>query len=120
VSAKKNDPIVRVAPLGELRAWLVYEHELDQLASGSPASLLLNFGLALLSIFASFLATLLTASFTTTSAFVVFVCICIISFISGVVCLAIWYSMHVSTSKLIDQIKNRMPPPEGQPIDLPT
>lgn len=41
-------PVVRVAPLGELNAYTVYEHELDTLAKGSPGSHLLGIGYALI------------------------------------------------------------------------
>ncbi len=37
------DPVIREAPLGELKVYRVYEHQLDELAQGSPVSLLLNF-----------------------------------------------------------------------------
>ncbi len=33
---------VRVAPLGELTAYTVHEHELDIIAAGSPATLAFN------------------------------------------------------------------------------
>jgi hypothetical protein len=41
-------PVIRVAPLGELNAYTVYEHELELLARGSPGGIFLNFALALL------------------------------------------------------------------------
>jgi hypothetical protein len=41
-------PVVRVAPLGELNAYAVYEHELDTLAKGSPSSHLLGISYALI------------------------------------------------------------------------
>lgn len=41
-------PVIRHAPLGELKVYTIYEHELDSLAQGSPTSLLLNFALLLL------------------------------------------------------------------------
>jgi len=57
---KPAGPVIRYAPLGELRVYAVYEHELEILAHGSPASLYLNFALALLSVFATSLVALVT------------------------------------------------------------
>jgi len=37
--------VVRLAQPVELNAYVVFEHQLDLLAQGSPASLLLNFAL---------------------------------------------------------------------------
>jgi hypothetical protein len=33
---KPAGPVIRYAPLGELRVYAVYEHELETLAHGSP------------------------------------------------------------------------------------
>jgi len=41
-------PIVRVAPLGLLNAYPVYEYELDLLVAGSPGSQLLGLSYALI------------------------------------------------------------------------
>ena len=38
-------PVVRVAPLGELKVYPITESELDELARGSASSLYLNFSL---------------------------------------------------------------------------
>ncbi len=49
---------VRVAPLGELTAYTVHEHELDIISAGSPATLAFNFAVALVSIGIAFILTL--------------------------------------------------------------
>ena len=46
--ARSGQPVVRRAPLGELNVYEVHEHELDQLAGGSPGPQLLNISYALL------------------------------------------------------------------------
>ena len=51
-------PVVRVAPLGELNAYAVYEHELDILASGSPGSNFLGISYALIPFSSAFLIAL--------------------------------------------------------------
>lgn len=48
---------VRVAPLGELHAYTVHEHELDIIAAGSPATLSFNVAVALFSFGVSFVIT---------------------------------------------------------------
>ncbi|MGP0063492.1 MAG: hypothetical protein ACLQGP_07840 [Isosphaeraceae bacterium] len=51
-------PVIRVAPPGELNVYPVYEHQLDLLAQGSPAPLLLNFALFFLGVAATAAGTL--------------------------------------------------------------
>ncbi len=52
-SRRKLGPVIREAPLGELKVYRVYEHQFDELAQGSPVSLLLNFSLFFLGIAAT-------------------------------------------------------------------
>jgi hypothetical protein len=81
-------PNVRVAPLGELRVYPVYEHELETLGRGSPASLFLNFALALLPTAAG-IAVTLRSSTTSDLNFVVLTCIGVIFALVGLICLLI-------------------------------
>lgn len=106
-------PIVRVAPLGELRAYTVFEHELDRLAKGTAGSLYLNFALALLSAFVTLLATLVTLSIPPGYAYQSFFSLCVITLIAGLVLMAAWWVSHESSSAIVVEIKQRMPPPEG-------
>lgn len=108
-------PVIRVAPLGELKIWPVTEEELLQLEQGSPAELYLNFALSLLSVGASFLATLLATTIESVRVFIVFVIICVASVIAGVVLLALWWRGRWQIARLIDRIRARMPPPPGVP-----
>src|SRR5205823_6471683 len=64
VAAKKkaDEQVVRVAPLGELRAYTISEHELEKLEQGAPVSDLLTIGLCLSSASVTLLATLLSTS----------------------------------------------------------
>ncbi len=106
-------PVIRHAPLGELRIYTVTEHELDAVARGSPASLFLNFALALLPIAVTLFATLATTTIPSDRLYTFFVCACLISLVSGLVLLALWWREHASAKKIVEQIKNRMPPPPG-------
>jgi hypothetical protein len=59
---KPEEQVVRVAPLGELRAYTISEHELEKLEQGAPVSDLLTIGFCLLSIAATILVALLSTS----------------------------------------------------------
>lgn len=52
--------VVKLAQPGELTAYVVFEHQLDLLAQGTPVSSLLNFAMFLLRVAATALATLVT------------------------------------------------------------
>lgn len=106
-------PIIRHAPLGELKVYTVYEHELESLAEGSPASLLLNFALVLLPISLSLFANLVLTPVPEGRIYQAFVCISTITLISGVVLLALWFNLRTASKAIVRTIKNRMPPAEG-------
>ncbi len=111
-------PKINLAPLGELNAYIVYEHELDEIARGSPVALYLNFAIALIGIGASFLIALLTTSFTENLVrSVVFCIICVATLILGVLYGILWYRDHTSTGDVIERIKRRMPLDESTQAD---
>jgi len=111
-------PVIRVAPLGELNAYIVTEHELETLAQGSPAGLLLNFALALLPMAGSIIVTLRSSTMTDLN-FTLFTSASIIFIIAGLICLTLWWRLHTSVKTLVQEIKNRMPPPQGIPATAP-
>jgi hypothetical protein len=110
-------PVIRVAPLGELNAYTVYEHELETLARGSPAGIFLNFSLAMLPAAISIIVTLSSSTMTDLNV-TLFTSASIILIIAGLICLALWWHTHVSVSALVRDIKNRMPP-LGSPATAP-
>jgi len=107
--SRKLRPVIREAPPGELNVYRVYEHQLDLLAQGSPASLTLNFALFFLGAAVSLFATLLTAALDD-RAYYTFLILCINGFIAGVVLLVFWIFTHTSTKALVRDIKSQMPP----------
>jgi hypothetical protein len=108
-------PAVRVAPLGELRVYVISEEELNELEIGSPASLHLNFSLALLASGLSFLATLLTADITAPRTFAVFVILSAVFLVGGAFLFANWFRLRRSSKGLAQRIRDRMPPAPGIP-----
>lgn len=103
-------PSVRVAPFGELRAYIVYEYELDELERGSPASLFLNFALFLFGTGITLLVTLLTTRIANDRLFNGFVSACILTLLVGLILGLLWLRSHYSTSGVIVRIRDRMPP----------
>lgn len=101
--------VVKLATPGELRAYVVFEHQLDVLAQGSPVSLLLNFSLFFLGVAATSLGTIASAPPAQDRIYYTFLIIFLITLIAGVVLLAVWYSMHRSVTSLIVEIKAQMP-----------
>ena len=102
--------VVKLAQPGELKAYVVFEHQLDLLTQGSPASLLLNFALFFLGVAATALGTLVTAPPNQDRIFYSFLNIFTITLIAGIVLLAVWYAMHKSVTRLIVEIKAQIPP----------
>jgi len=114
--------VVKLAQPGELKAYVVFEHQLDLLSQGSPASLLLNFALFFLGVAATSLGTLVTAPPNQDRIFYSFLIVFIITLIAGIVLLAIWYATHRSVTNLIVEIKAQMPrnpPVEQGPSEPP-
>lgn len=117
MAPKKKDehpvaPLLRVAPLGELKAYTITEDELDSLGRGSPGSLYLNFGLALVPVAIAFLITILSTDIPSVEGKIFFISGCILFFLIGFISLILAAVHHVSTKSLVEKIKNRMPPPE--------
>jgi hypothetical protein len=114
--------VVKLAQPGELKAYVVFEHQLDLLAQGSRAALLLNFALFFLGVATTSLGTLVTAPPNQDRIFYSFLIIFVITLIAGIVLLAIWHVMHRSVTSLIVEIKAQMPPNppvEQAPLEPP-
>jgi hypothetical protein len=102
---------VRVAPLGELNAYTVHEHELDIIAAGSPATLAFNAAVALLSAGVSFVITLTTTTITSNRLFYSYLNLCAIFLIVGFLLLGYWWKSRTSVLVIVSKIKSRMPSP---------
>ncbi len=111
---KEFHPAIRRARISTLIIYEISDSELDTIARGSPASIYLNLAIFLLTVFISFLITLLTTPPSPNRMFTVFLVIAAISFVGGFTLLCLWVHRYRSTTKMIDTIKNRLPP-EGVP-----
>ncbi len=119
---KTEDQVVRVAPLGELRAYTISEHELDKLEQGTSGSDLFTIGLCLLSSAVTLLATLLSTSLSGET-LTLFFCSFLIVGLGGAICTFLGWRMRTSTKELVRRIRARMPdapsvqqvPPESPP-----
>lgn len=108
-------PAIRVAPLGELRVYIISEEELNAAEQGSPASLYLNFALALIASGLSFLATLLATDISSIKTFTVFVVLTVLFLLVGTILFIVWYKSHRAMKRLTQRIRERMPPAPGIP-----
>lgn len=109
---------VWVAPLGELTAYTVYEHELDIIAAGSPANLTFNFAVALISIGISFVLTLTTTTITSERLFYSYLLACINCLLVGIIMFAYWLKTRTSVNVTVAKIKSRLivPTPVQEPM----
>jgi hypothetical protein len=105
---KTEEQVVRIAPLGELRAYVISEHELEKLEKGAPISDLLTIGLCLLSAALTVLITLLSTSLSGTT-LTLFFCGLLISGLIGAICTFLGWRGRTSTREMARQIRARRP-----------
>ena len=110
-------PEIRVGKIGILRVHQISDDELTRLEQGAGQSLLLNFGIGVLSVAASFLISLLTTTITSNRLFTVFVIVTVVSFLAGIILMVLWWFMRKPITRLVEEIRDRMPP-EGEAQQL--
>jgi len=92
-----------------LTIYEITESELSTIENGSPSSIYLNFAIFLLSIAASFLASLLTNDYTNKqNTLIVFLLITIVGFIIGGFLMILWLRTKNEFDQTINKIKDRM------------
>lgn len=101
---------LRVVPPKDLVAYVVYEHDLDLLTRGSPASLLLNFALFFLGVAASGFGTLFSLPPDNDRAYYTVLILALMTGIAGVVLIGLWWFTHQSVKNLVAEIKAQTPP----------
>ena len=131
-------PALRVAPLGDMNAYVIHEYELDNLdrldadlAKDPPESLYLNFALFLLPVSLSFLVTLLTTTIRSNRVYELFVIVAFITFLASLPLFALWMRdrrihrmerqrLLTERAQQIQKIKGRMPPnPPAEATQMP-
>ena len=95
-----------------LSLYEVTDSELRTLERGSPNSIYLNFAVFLLSTGASFLISILTATIEPIELYVAFLVVTCVSFVVGLVLLALWWRNRGSVQETIQDIKRRIPSSE--------
>ena len=110
-------PEVRRARFDKLTIYEISHSELELIERGSPDSIYLNLAIALLSIAASFTATLCTAT-VDDRIFMVFSILTTVGYMVGGVLLILWWRSRRNVTSCFTVIRQRLPP-EGfqQPID---
>ena len=118
-SDSKKPNIVR-HKVGSISIFEIKEDELDALARGSRNSVLLNFGIFLLSVGISFLVTLLTVQISTVHLLVVFLVVTAVSLIVGAVLLLLWRLDKNDVSHIVKTIRSRdqVTTPNGTPDEI--
>jgi hypothetical protein len=102
-----------------LTVYEVTDYELSVLEQGSPSSTYFNFAIALLSVFASFLITLLTTDIKSQRTFDSFLITTIIGFLAGAMLMVLWYRSKSSVSDVLNSIHQRIPATQVVPADSP-
>ena len=103
-------PVIRVAPLGELKVYPITEAELNELERGSAASVHLNFALFFWGIAIPLFFTIWLANFTKDRTFNVFVIFFAVTLVAGLVFSVLWFLSNRRSTRLADEIRRRMPP----------
>lgn len=94
--------------LDDIEIFPVTADQLDELEKGSNSDLFLDFGIALASIFASFLCSLIVLDFEKSpKAFVFFVIICTVTGILATLMFALWGLNRKNKHQLINKIRKQ-------------
>ena len=109
-SEPKITPVIRVAPLGELKVFLITESELDELKRGSAASLAFNLFVFFFPIALSLLVTLLTTEIPSQRRWAMFAIFFSVSVVAAFVSLVTWLYQKRRSGDLAESIRNRMGP----------
>jgi hypothetical protein len=117
MAAEKNESYpVKRGKFDSLTIYDVTSQELKIIENGSTNSLFLNFAIFLISVSASFFASVFTVEWFPKGegqeqhliTFVVFLIIAILTLIVGVICTILWFRSHDNFKETITMIKNRL------------
>ncbi len=114
-SSGSNGVEIRRGRVDSLSIFEITEAELDSLAKGSPGSIFLNFGIFLLSVGTSFLATLLTVEIASLFKFAVFVVLATVGLVGGAFLLLLWRRLRHEVEDVVSKIRDRVDGPTRHP-----
>ena len=112
---RPDPPLIRYAPVGEVRVYEISEAELEQLAGGPQGQVHLSFALALLPAALTVFVTLQTVEIQNWRIFSGYWIAFWLLFVQGSVSLVRWWTTATSTKGLVDAIRARMLPAPGAP-----
>src|SRR5437762_3477412 len=104
-----GDPLIRRGKVDSVSLYEVNDYELAQLQEWSPSSLLLNSGISLISIAASFWIAIATTEIKEPKKYAIFIAVALIGTINGFILFILWLRMRSSVSTRVDKIKARIP-----------
>lgn len=113
-------PIVRYAPLGELKVYEISEAELEKLEGGPPGQVHLSFALALLPAALTILVTLQTAEIRADRVYYGYWIAFWLLSVQGLTSLLRWWLTRGSLTRLVTEIRSRMPAKPGIPEQVTT
>ena len=112
---RPDAPVVRYAPVSEVRVYEISEAELEQLASGQRGQVQLSFSLALLPAALTVFVTLQIVEIQDLRVYSAYWIAFWLLFVQGSISLVLWWVAGNSTKGLIDVIRARMLPIAGAP-----
>ncbi len=108
-------PVVRYAPLGELKVYEISEAELERLEDGPPGQVHLSFALALLPAALTVFLTLQTVEIKNDRIYYGYWIAFWLLFLQGLISLVRWWTTGSSLKSLVHEIRSRMPEKPGIP-----
>jgi hypothetical protein len=108
-------PVVRYAPLGELRVYEISEAELEKLENGPPGQVHLSFALALLPAALTVFITVQTVEIKDNRIYYGYWIAFWLLSVQGLISLARWWATSGSMKSLVQEIRSRMPDKPGIP-----
>lgn len=94
--------------MGDIEVFPVTKEQLDEIEKGSNSDLFLEIALCLISVFASFLCSLLVIDFVSyPNAFNFYLFICIISGLASIIMFVLWWRTRKNKHELINKIRSQ-------------
>lgn len=94
--------------MDDINVYPVTDNQLDELEKGSNSDLYLEISLCLVSVFASFLCSLIVLNFNNTpKAYDFYAIVCIVTSIGSLTFLLLWYRNRKSNKNIIKKIRNQ-------------